>query len=227
VPTMGALHEGHLSLIKKSLNQNDLTIVSIFVNPTQFNNIDDLRKYPNTFKQDLRLLEKLKVDYVFNPSYKAMYPDLYNYKVTENNFSKILCGKFRPGHFDGVLTVVLKLLSIVKADRAYFGEKDYQQLKLVEGMTKAFFINTKVVPVPTVRNKDGLALSSRNLRLSNEDRIRASLFPKTLKSGSSIELMKKNLKQNGFKVEYIERISNRIFGAVYLGNVRLIDNVKI
>lgn len=227
VPTMGALHDGHIALIKKSLKQNDITIVSIFVNPTQFNNKEDLKKYPNTIKQDLTLLNKLKVDYLFNPTYKDIYPDNYSYKVTENSFSKILCGKYRPGHFDGVLTVVLKLLNIVKANRAYFGEKDLQQLKLVKGLVEAFFIDTNIIAVPTVRNKEGLALSSRNLRLSEEERLKASFFPKTLKSGESIEKMKELLIKNGFKVEYIEKIDNRIFGAVYLGNVRLIDNVKI
>lgn len=227
VPTMGALHDGHIALIKKSLKQNDITIVSIFVNPTQFNNKEDLKKYPNTIKQDLTLLNKLKVDYLFNPTYKDIYPDNYSYKVTENSFSKILCGKYRPGHFDGVLTVVLKLLNIVKANRAYFGEKDFQQLKLVKGLVEAFFIDTKIIAVPTVRNKEGLALSSRNLRLSEEERLKASFFQKALKSGESIEKMKELLKKNGFKVEYIEKIDNRIFGAVYLGNVRLIDNVKI
>lgn len=227
VPTMGALHDGHIALIKKSLLQNDITVVSIFVNPTQFNNVEDLKKYPDTFKQDLKLLNKFKVDYLLNPSYEDIYPDNYNYKVSENNFSKILCGKFRPGHFDGVLTIVLKLFNILKANRAYFGEKDYQQLKLVEGMTKAFFIDTKIVAVSTVRNKDGLALSSRNLRLSEDERQKAKLFPQTLKSGLSINRIKNILKQNGFKVEYVEKLNNRIFGAVYLGKVRLIDNVKV
>lgn len=226
VPTMGALHQGHIALIKKSLAQNAITVVSIFINPTQFNNPDDLKKYPNTFNQDLRLLKQLKVDFLFSPSYKSIYPDNYDYKVTENNFSKILCGKYRPGHFDGVLTIVLKLFNIVKANRAYFGEKDYQQLKLVEGMNKAFFIDTKIIPVPTVRNKNGLALSSRNLRLNDTDRVKASLFPTTLISGLPIKKIKELLKRKGFKVEYVEKINGRLFGAVYLGNVRLIDNVK-
>lgn len=226
VPTMGVLHQGHIALIKKSLAQNDITVVSIFINPTQFNNPEDLKKYPNTFNQDLRLLKQLKVDFLFNPSYKSIYPDNYDYKVTENNFSKILCGKYRPCHFDGVLTIVLKLFNIVKADRAYFGEKDYQQLKLVEGMNKAFFIDTKIIPVPTVRNKNGLALSSRNLRLNDTDRVKASLFPATLRSGLPIKKIKELLKRKGFKVEYVEKINGRLFGAVYLGNVRLIDNVK-
>ena len=227
VPTMGALHDAHLALIKKSIQQNDITVVTIFVNQTQFNNQKDFKNYPNTIKEDLSKLKKLKVDFLLNPSYEDIYPDNYEYKVIESNFSKILCGKFRPGHFDGVLTIVLKLLNLVKPDRAYFGEKDYQQLKLIEGMVKAFFIDTKIVSLPTVRTKEGLALSSRNLKLSEEQIIKAIEFPKSLASSLSNDKIKSQLRKKGFKVEYIEQIDNRRFGAVYLGNVRLIDNVKI
>lgn len=227
VPTMGALHEGHLSLIKKSIQQNDITVVSIYVNPTQFNNVDDFKKYPNTFVNDLKLLKQLKVDFLFYPGYSEIYPDNYKYKVIETEFSKLLCGKYRPGHFDGVLTVVLKLLNIVKPHRAYFGEKDFQQLKLIEGMTKAFFIDTKIISHPTVRTEDGLALSSRNLRLTDEQRKLAPVFPAMLSSGKSLSRIKSALTKKGFKVEYVEKINDRIFGAVYLGEVRLIDNVKI
>lgn len=227
VPTMGALHQGHIALIKKSLNENDITVVTIFVNPTQFNNKEDLKKYPNTIKDDLKILNKLKVDFMLNPTKAEIYPDNYDYKVVESNFSKILCGKFRPGHFDGVLTVVLKLLNLVKPNRAYFGEKDYQQFKLIEGMVNAFFIDTKIVSHPTVRTKEGLALSSRNLRLSEAKKIRAIKFPKTLASSLSNDKIKSQLRKKGFKVEYVEQINNRRFGAVYLGKVRLIDNVKI
>jgi pantoate--beta-alanine ligase len=227
VPTMGALHDAHIELIKISMQQNDITVVTIYVNPTQFNNQKDFKNYPNTLKEDLNKLKKLKVDFLLNPEYKDIYPDNYEYKVVESNFSKILCGKFRPGHFDGVLTVVLKLLNLVKPDRAYFGEKDYQQLKLIEGMVDAFFIGTKIVSLPTVRTKEGLALSSRNLRLSEEQKIKAIEFPKSLASTLSNDKIKLQLRKKGFKVEYIEQIDNRRFGAVYLGNVRLIDNVKI
>jgi len=227
VPTMGALHEAHIALIKNSIQQNDMTVVTIYVNPTQFNNQKDFKNYPNTIKEDLKILNKLKVDFLLNPEYEDIYPDNYEYKVMESNFSKILCGKFRQGHFDGVLTVVLKLLNLVKPDRAYFGEKDYQQLKLIEGMVKAFFIDTKIVSLPTVRTKDGLALSSRNLKLSEEQIIQAIEFPKSLASSLSNDKIKSRLRKKGFKVEYIEQMNNRRFGAVYLGNVRLIDNVKI
>jgi pantoate--beta-alanine ligase len=227
VPTMGALHEGHIALIKKSLKQNDITIVSIFVNPTQFNNLEDLNNYPKTFDKDLQILKKLNVDYLFNPIYSEIYSDGYKYRIIETDFSKHLCGKFRPGHFEGVLTIVMKLLNIVKPDKAYFGEKDYQQLQLVKGMVKAFFINTKIISHPTVRTKEGLALSSRNLRLNEEQLKVAAEFPRLLKSGLSIKKIKSQLKKLGFEVEYIEKFGDRIFGAVYLENIRLIDNVKV
>lgn len=227
VPTMGALHEGHLELIKKSLSENDITVVSIFLNPTQFNNKNDFVNYPKTFTEDVAKLRKLKVDILFNPDYEQMYPDDYKYRITETSLSKILCGKYRPGHFDGVLTIVMKIFNIVKADRAYFGEKDYQQLKLVEGMNRAFFIDTKIIPVPIVRDSNGLALSSRNMRLSRDQIETAAEFHKILSSGISISRMKRLLKQKGFTVEYIEKYDDRILGAVYLGEVRLIDNVKI
>ena len=227
VPTMGALHKGHIALIRKSIKQNDITIVTIFVNPTQFNKKEDLKKYPNQMEDDLRILNELKVDFMLNPEYKDIYPDNYKYKVVESDFSQLLCGKFRAGHFDGVLTVVLKLLNIVKANHAYFGEKDYQQLELIKGMVKAFFLDTKIISQPTVRTKEGLALSSRNFRLSDEEKTLASEFPKLLGSSLSKDKIKSQLKSKGFKVEYIEEINNRRFGAIYLGKVRLIDNVKI
>lgn len=227
VPTMGALHAGHISLIKKSLKQNEITIVTIFVNPTQFNNKDDLRKYPSTLKQDLQILNDLKVDLLFLPSYNEIYPDNYSYRIVESNLSKLLCGKYRPGHFDGVLTVVMKLFNIIQPDRAYFGEKDYQQLKLIEEMTRAFFMNIKIVACPIIRTKEGLALSSRNFRLNKIEMKQAVKFPQILSSSLPNNLIKSRLEKEGFKVEYIETINNRRFGAVYLGKVRLIDNVKI
>ena len=226
VPTMGALHAGHVSLFKKSLRENDLTVASIFVNPTQFNNPNDLKNYPATFKNDLNILNKLRIDYLLLPDHKEIYNDNYTYKIIETDFSKLLCGKFRPGHFDGVLTVVMKLLNLVKPDKAYFGEKDYQQLQLIKGMIKSFFMDIKIVSVPTVREKDGLAFSSRNLRLKKDERTTASLFPKILSSNLSVAEIKRKLISNGFKVEYIEQIGQRKFAAVYLGKVRLIDNVK-
>lgn len=227
VPTMGALHRGHIELVKKSLSQNDITVVSIFVNPTQFNSKTDLRNYPVTINSDIKILDELNVNYLFLPEYKELYPDDYKYKITETDFSKLLCGRFRPGHFDGVLTVVMKLFNIIKPDRAYFGEKDYQQLELIRGMVKNFFMDIKIISVPTVRDKDGLALSSRNLRLNAIQRKIAPKFPEILMSDLSIEQIKSRLVSEGFKVEYVEQIGDRRFAAVYLGKVRLIDNVKI
>ncbi len=227
VPTMGALHEGHLSLIKKSRSENEITIVSIFVNPTQFNDKNDLKKYPRPLKKDIKLLSDENVDILITPSYEGIYPDGYRYKLTETDFSKKLCGKFRPGHFDGVLTVVMKLFNIVKPDRAYFGEKDYQQYVLIKGMAKAFFLDIEIVGCTTVREPDGLAKSSRNLLLNPEKRKKASLIYETMTKNISDKSVKKILNKNGFKVEYVETINDRRFVAAKLGNVRLIDNIKM
>jgi len=227
VPTLGALHKGHEALIKKALSQNEVTVVSIFLNPTQFNLKEDLTKYPKTLKKDLEIISALKVDYLFYPSVKEIYKDSYRYRVIENDYSKILCGKFRPGHFEGVLTIVLKLFNIIKPDKAYFGEKDFQQLQLIKGMVNAFFLDLKIISVPTIREKDGLAFSSRNIRLSKDERILAAEFPKILSSDLSLSQIKNQLKRKGFRVEYVEKIDSRKFAAVYIGNVRLIDNVKL
>lgn len=226
VPTMGALHKGHLSLIEKSNMENDITIVSIFVNPTQFNNSDDLQKYPNSLNKDITLLKKQNTDYLFVPEYDELYKDNYKYKIEETVFSDELCGAFRPGHFTGVLTVVMKLLNIVKPDKAYFGEKDYQQLLLIKEMVEVFFMDIKVIGCPTIREEDGLALSSRNLRLTKNERELAKLFPQLLQSNLSNEQVQSELNKNGFKVDYIKSKLGRRFGAAYLGKVRLIDNVK-
>ena len=227
VPTMGALHKGHRSLFERSVLENNLTVASIFVNPTQFNNKADLEKYPKTFEQDLDLLNDCKVDFLIFPKYESLYPDNYAYKVTETNSALILEGEHRQGHFDGVLTVVNKLLNIVYADKAYFGEKDFQQYKLIDEMTKAFFMKTKIVRCPTIREEDGLAMSSRNIRLSKQERMIAPLFHQLLKSNKQPKEIANELLSKGFKVDYITDLDNRRFGAVYLGNVRLIDNVEL
>ncbi len=226
VPTMGALHSGHRSLILKSVKENDITVTSIFINPTQFNNPDDLKNYPKTLKNDIRLLTEANTDYLFLPDTKDMYLKGYNYKIIEEELSKKFCGAHRPGHFDGVLSIVMKLLNIIEADKAYFGEKDWQQFKLIEGMTESFFINTKLIPCPIIRENDGLAFSSRNTLLTKEHRNIAPVFYKILSSGKPIERMKTELIESGFEVDYIEIYRNRILGAVRLGKVRLIDNVK-
>jgi len=227
VPTMGALHKGHASLLEKCVSDNHKSVVSIFVNPTQFNDSNDLKKYPKTFEKDFAMLEAYNVDYLFFPEYEELYADNFAYQVHENAFSKALCGAFRHGHFDGVLTVVLKLLNIIKPGRAYFGEKDYQQYKLIKGMAEAFFMKTEIIACPTVRDEDGLALSSRNLLLSPEEREFALNFPRLLKSSKSSDKIKSALEHLGFKVDYIEEHDGRRLGAVYAGKVRLIDNVKV
>ena len=226
VPTMGALHKGHISLIKKSIAENDITVVSIFVNATQFNDREDLKKYPDNPDKDISILESLNVNYLFTPRHNLLYNHNYSYRINETDFSKELCGAQREGHFDGVLTVVIKLLNIVNPKKAYFGEKDFQQYKLIKGMTEAFFMNVEIISSPTIRENDGLALSSRNLLLSKDDRKKATIFPELLMSGQSDKEVNLQLEEEGFKVDYIKTLNGRRFGAVILGNVRLIDNVK-
>ena len=227
VPTMGALHEGHLSLVRRSRAENDRTLVSIFVNPTQFDDAADLARYPRTLDDDLRQLRDEGVEYVFVPDEDALYADGFRYRVTERELSTVLEGAYRPGHFDGVLTVVLKLLQIGAADRTYFGEKDWQQLALVRGMVDAFFLPTTIVSCPTIREEDGLALSSRNRRLTSSDRVKAALFHRALASSPSSERAACTLRSEGFIVDYIEDRDGRRLGAVRLGAVRLIDNVPL
>ena len=235
VPTMGALHEGHLSLLKRARQENDTVLLSIFVNPTQFDNPDDLKKYPVTLEKDLALAKAAGCDHVILPDKAMMYPDDYRYRVSESEFSKQLCGAHRPGHFDGVLTVVLKLFNIAQPTRAYFGEKDFQQLELIRGMAKAFFLNLEIIGCPTLREEDGLAMSSRNLRLTADERIKAPIFARTLreslKEGASPDEARATLAALGFRVDYVEDhdvgspSQRRRFGAVFLGSIRLIDNV--
>jgi pantoate--beta-alanine ligase len=226
IPTMGALHPGHLELVRRSRSENERTLVSIFVNPTQFNDPKDLENYPRTFEADLLELRRAGVDYVLFPQSAEMYLDDYRYRVSEEGLSRELCGAHRPGHFDGVLTVVLKLLNLAQAKRAYFGEKDFQQLELVRGMVEAFFLQTEVVSCPTVREEDGLAMSSRNARLSEIDRELASHFPKILRDSMTAREAHAALEAAGFGVDYVEDRLGRRFGAVRLGEVRLIDNMS-
>lgn len=227
VPTMGALHEGHLELVKRSKRENAKTAVSIFVNPTQFNDPKDFEKYPKTFEADQAKLREAGADYLLYPKPEQMYPDSYRYFVDEKEQSGILCGAHRAGHFRGVLTVVMKLLNGVDADRAYFGEKDYQQMKLIQGMVEAFFMKTEIVPCATVREKDGLAMSSRNTRLTANEREIAPRIYAALKSNKTLEQIRSELERDGFRVEYLEEHWERRFIAAFLGDVRLIDNVKV
>lgn len=227
VPTMGALHEGHLELIRRARRENDWVVVSIFLNPTQFNDAGDYHAYPGNLEKDSELAGKAGADVIFAPGKEELYPDDYRYRITETDLSRRFEGAHRPGHFDGVLTVVMKLFNLVRPDRAYFGEKDYQQLRLIEGMVKAFFLAVKIVPVPTVRETDGLAMSSRNALLSKEGRQRAPVFHHSLVEHSAVEEARASLVSQGITVEYIEDYQNRRLGAVVIDNVRLIDNVPI
>lgn len=227
VPTMGALHQGHGLLLKKARQDCELVVLSIFVNPTQFNEKTDFDNYPTSLDSDLKLASEAGADVVWTPSYSAMYPDDFRFKVTENSFSKILCGKDRPGHFDGVLTVVMKLFNLVRPTHAYFGEKDFQQLTLVNQMVEAFFMNLLIVPVPTVRETSGLAMSSRNARLSPQEQILAAEVYSSLRETKSPAEAAQRLKEKSIQIDYLEDHGNRRFVAVRIGNVRLIDNVEI
>jgi pantoate--beta-alanine ligase len=224
---MGALHRGHFSLIEHSIAEQQQTLVSIFVNPTQFNDPNDCAKYPNTLEADLGDCERAGVSAVFLPDFVQMYPDDYRYKVTEREQSLVLEGQHRPGHFDGVLTIVLKLLLLARAQAAYFGEKDWQQLRLVEGLVEAFFLETRIRRVATMRETDGLAMSSRNVRLGGEARGLAPLFHRALREAVDCEAARRTLETAGFTVEYIEEWEGRRLGAVLLDGVRLIDNVAV
>lgn len=227
VPTMGALHEGHLSLVKASKQGDALTIVSVFVNPTQFDDEGDFEKYPCNAHSDMEQLREAGVDIVLFPDKSQLYQDDYRFKITERDFSRQLCGAHRPGHFDGVLTVVMRLLNLVGPDRAYFGEKDYQQLQLIRDMARAFFMPVKIVACATVREADGLAMSSRNRHLDFHDRKKAPELYAALKSSDTAEQARQLLAGQGFDVDYVEDIANRRLAAARLGSTRLIDNVEI
>jgi pantoate--beta-alanine ligase len=227
VPTMGNLHAGHISLCTASKNENDITIVSIFINPTQFNQASDFEKYPRTIDADSTLLEKAGVDYLLLPTQEDLYPDQYTIKISEEDIANELEGAYRPGHFTGMLTIVNKLLNLAQADNAYFGEKDYQQLLLVKKMVTALMMPTNIIGCKTERDHDGLALSSRNSRLSIEERALASHFPRILQSDLALEKMQEALEAYGFKVDYIAEKWNRRLGAVWVGDVRLIDNIEL
>lgn len=225
VPTMGALHAGHLELVSRARQGNDVVVVSIFVNPTQFNNPEDLTKYPRDLAGDLAKLAN--ADFVFLPKYEEIYRDQYRYRVSEHDGSEKLCGKSRPGHFTGVLTVVMKLFQLVQPHNAYFGEKDFQQLSLIRGMAEAFFLPIHIHGVPTVREASGLAMSSRNERLSTEARAHAAKLPHILMEAPTANAAALKLQQEGFTVDYVEDWNGRRFAAVFLEGVRLIDNVSL
>lgn len=235
VPTMGNLHAGHASLLAQARQECAVVLLSIFVNPTQFDDALDLAQYPRTLQTDLELAKENGVDHVLLPDAEQLYPDQYTYRVHESKLSQSLCGLSRPGHFDGVLSVVMKLLQIAQSSidpakqRAYFGEKDLQQLLLIREMVRAFFLPWTIVPCPTVRDSNGLALSSRNSRLVGDQRSLAPRLSQTLREASDALTASALLTRTGFRVDYVEDAvldgRRRRLAAAFLGDVRLIDNV--
>ena len=231
VPTLGGLHEGHAALIQRAAAENDLATVSLFLNPTQFNDPRDLASYPATLDDDLAYAEAQGAGAVLAPAREAIYADGFRFKVEESPLSDELCGAHRPGHFSGVLTVVLKLLNLVKPHRAYFGEKDYQQLQLIRGMAEAFFIDSDIVACPTVRDADGLALSSRNAQLDAEGRALAPRLREALTCPGSDRQVAHALCRLGFDVDYVATRFGRRLAAASIAtgerSVRLIDNIPL
>lgn len=253
VPTMGALHEGHLSLIRQARKENDYLIVSIFVNPTQFGPKEDFKRYPRPIKKDLALCRKEGVDFVFLPKTEDIYPKGYTTYVTVEGLSSLLCGRFRPGHFRGVATIVTKLFNIVQPTISYFGQKDYQQAIIIKRMVSDLNIPVKIKIMPIIREKDGLALSSRNIYLNAQERKDALILSKALslaklliKSGNRvptriIQKMRQLIEEKKTaKIDYIEIVDSqtlkplkKISGkclialAVWIGKTRLIDNAII
>ncbi|MDD4953729.1 MAG: pantoate--beta-alanine ligase [Candidatus Omnitrophica bacterium] len=252
VPTMGALHEGHLSLIRRARKDTDIVVVSIFVNPRQFGPKEDFRHYPRPMRKDILLCRKERVDFIFHPSGTDIYPAGYRTFITVEGLDKVLCGKSRPGHFRGVATVVAKLFNIVAADIAYFGQKDAQQVIIIQRMVKDLNIPVKIKVMPIVRDKDGLALSSRNTYLSRQERQDALVIPKSLDLARAMiesgikqadrvaSLMRYQIKKNKTaKPDYIAIVDQKdlrpldgsrikkgalIALAIRIGNTRLIDN---
>lgn len=256
VPTMGCLHEGHLELVALAKSLAERVAVSIFVNPLQFGPTEDFTKYPRTLDEDKSKLKKASVDYLFYPTAQELYPPGFSSTVKVGELANRLCGAFRPGHFDGVATVVLKLLQIVQPKFAVFGEKDFQQLRVIENMVQDLNLSTSIVPHPTVRESDGLARSSRNRYLSEADRLRASKIPQALLAVSELchrhtdTSVKQILdlahqKLMGLEIQYLEIThgdglqsapkealisqlsSPRLFVAAKLGTTRLIDNISL
>jgi len=256
IPTMGALHEGHLSLIRKARLETEIVVVSIFVNPTQFGKGEDYKEYPREFKSDKKKCEMAGVDYIFYPEVEEMYPKPYYTYVEVEKLQEPLCGKFRPGHFRGVATIVIKLFNIVMPDIAYFGFKDYQQYVIIKQMVKDLNIPVKIKGVPIVREKDGLAMSSRNKYLTPEERKEATLLYKSLlkarelikKGERNPSRIKNEIKKillsgkiiNSEKIDYIsivdpvtleelKKVDREciIALAVRIGKARLIDNIRV
>ena len=252
VPTMGALHEGHASLVRRAVAENDIVVVSDFVNPTQFNDTNDLLKYPRTLEADYELLEKEGVAYVFAPSVEEVYPEPDTRQFSYAPLDTVMEGKYRPGHFNGVCQIVSKLFMMVEPDKAYFGEKDFQQLAIIREMVRQMQFPLQIVGCPIVREADGLALSSRNARLSDEQRQQALNISKTLfaskeyATSHTVEETQKFVEDGiasseGLELEYFELVDGTTLQkisswdeteyavgciTVYCGEVRLIDNIK-
>lgn len=252
VPTMGALHAGHISLIEKARAENDIVVCSIFVNPTQFNDLNDLIKYPRTPELDKQLLLNAGCDILFSPTVDEMYPVKDERVFDFGGLDKVMEGAHRPGHFNGVAQIVSKLFDAVKPDRAYFGKKDFQQLAIIKYITKQLNLPIQIIPCETIREQDGLAMSSRNIRLNTEERKQALQLSKALffvKENASV-LTVKELKEkvnemlNGYdliKMDYFEIADSETLQpvdtvisaktvaciAAYVGNVRLIDNISL
>jgi pantoate--beta-alanine ligase len=226
VPTMGALHRGHAALVERCRRENQIVVVSIFVNPMQFNDPNDLARYPRTLDRDVALLETLGVDEVIAPAAAEMNPDGYRFRI-ESCTDEGMEAAFRPGFLSGVMTVVLKLLNIVHADRAYFGEKDFQQLRIIQEMVREFFIPTEIISCPTVREPSGLAESSRNVLLSPCSREKAASLFRVLTMAADASAARAALEMEGFRVDYVEERWGRRFVAAFLDGVRLIDNVPL
>lgn len=252
VPTMGALHAGHASLVKRCVAENDAAVVSVFVNPTQFNDKNDLAKYPRTLDADCRLLEQCGAAFAFAPSVEEMYPEPDTRQFSYAPLDTVMEGKYRPGHFNGVCQIVSKLFEAVKPDRAYFGEKDFQQLAIIREMVRQLKFPLQIVGCPIVREEDGLALSSRNARLSAEERQQALKISQTLfasrdyaKSHTVAEIQKfvedAIEAAPGLRLEYFELVDGNTLQkianwedtsyavgciTVFCGEVRLIDNIK-
>ena len=252
VPTMGALHPGHLSLVNRCLAENDLCVVSIYVNPSQFNDPEDLMKYPRSLDEDLELLNATGCHYVFVPTDEEMYPEPDMRRFNFGELEQVMEGAFRPGHFNGVAQIVSKLFDIVRPGKAYFGEKDFQQLVIIRTMTRSMRYPIEIISCPIVRNPDGLALSSRNARLDRDKRVEAARISETLFKSLELtgRMSVKDLREwvietieelPCLKVEYFEMVdgdtlhavtswddSDFIIGciAVYCGSVRLIDNIR-
>ena len=230
VPTMGALHEGHESLLRAARAENETVVMSLFVNPTQFGDDTDLARYPRDDARDLRRAEERGVDIVFAPSVTEMYPPGFQTWVEVAELGSILEGRFRPGHFRGVATVVLKLFEIVRPDRAYFGQKDAQQAEVIRQMIRDLALELEPRVLPTVRDSDGLALSSRNARLSPEERERALALPRALATKNAEAARAALAASNGLVVDYVEVADFDppvLTGAVRIGSTRLIDNVAL